>query len=241
MSDENFIPGIYNYCDRWCEKCAFTSRCLNYKNLKDAGLLEDVDLNNPRFWESLAAVFSDTVHLLNETSNKYKIDLNNPEIEKNAIKSKLIESKNHSLVVLANDYSSILETFFEKWENQILSILDTITDEEKTGSIVDSIDVARWYQHFIPAKINRAVDSKLNLTLSHSEIEEINDALGSAKVALVSIERSMSALAMLYTDLPLLLDDIIPILSYLEILNKKVRNYFPKAYQYIRPGLDEKI
>ncbi|MCB0550950.1 MAG: hypothetical protein KDD19_25495 [Phaeodactylibacter sp.] len=24
------IPGIYNYCDRWCERCSFTSRCLLY-------------------------------------------------------------------------------------------------------------------------------------------------------------------------------------------------------------------
>ena len=22
-----FIVGIFNYCDRWCEACAFTSRC----------------------------------------------------------------------------------------------------------------------------------------------------------------------------------------------------------------------
>jgi predicted protein tyrosine phosphatase len=27
-SDPKFIPGIYNYCDRWCERCPFTSRCL---------------------------------------------------------------------------------------------------------------------------------------------------------------------------------------------------------------------
>ncbi len=27
---ENFIPGIYNYCDRWCERCPFTDRCMNY-------------------------------------------------------------------------------------------------------------------------------------------------------------------------------------------------------------------
>src|SRR5689334_464552 len=24
---EGFIVGIFNYCDRWCEACAFTSRC----------------------------------------------------------------------------------------------------------------------------------------------------------------------------------------------------------------------
>ena len=26
MADQ-FIPGIYNYCDRWCERCPLTARC----------------------------------------------------------------------------------------------------------------------------------------------------------------------------------------------------------------------
>jgi len=26
----DLIPGIYNYCDRWCERCTFTSRCLTF-------------------------------------------------------------------------------------------------------------------------------------------------------------------------------------------------------------------
>jgi hypothetical protein len=24
------ISGIYNYCDRWCERCPFTLRCATY-------------------------------------------------------------------------------------------------------------------------------------------------------------------------------------------------------------------
>jgi hypothetical protein len=28
--DPRFISGIYNYCDRWCERCPFTARCLVY-------------------------------------------------------------------------------------------------------------------------------------------------------------------------------------------------------------------
>ena len=28
--DEQFISGIHNYCDRWCERCAFTARCQTY-------------------------------------------------------------------------------------------------------------------------------------------------------------------------------------------------------------------
>jgi hypothetical protein len=27
-ADPKYIPGICNYCDRWCERCPFTSRCL---------------------------------------------------------------------------------------------------------------------------------------------------------------------------------------------------------------------
>jgi len=28
--DPRFVPGIYNYCDQWCQRCALTSRCMNY-------------------------------------------------------------------------------------------------------------------------------------------------------------------------------------------------------------------
>lgn len=24
---EGFIDGLYNYCDRWCERCLLTARC----------------------------------------------------------------------------------------------------------------------------------------------------------------------------------------------------------------------
>ena len=28
--DPQFISGVYNYCDRWCERCPLTSRCFVY-------------------------------------------------------------------------------------------------------------------------------------------------------------------------------------------------------------------
>lgn len=30
-----FISGIFNYCDRWCEKCSYTKKCLNYHMLNE--------------------------------------------------------------------------------------------------------------------------------------------------------------------------------------------------------------
>ena len=29
-NNPDLISGIYNYCDRWCERCPLTSRCLVY-------------------------------------------------------------------------------------------------------------------------------------------------------------------------------------------------------------------
>ena len=28
--EHGFIPGVFNYCDRWCERCPFSSRCRVY-------------------------------------------------------------------------------------------------------------------------------------------------------------------------------------------------------------------
>ena len=30
MKKDRFITGIFNYCDYWCERCAFTRRCRNF-------------------------------------------------------------------------------------------------------------------------------------------------------------------------------------------------------------------
>src|SRR5215203_4812547 len=27
---DNYIPGVYNYCDRWCEACPLSHRCMVY-------------------------------------------------------------------------------------------------------------------------------------------------------------------------------------------------------------------
>ena len=62
-----FIPGIYNYCDRWCERCAFTSHCANYAvseaHFSGPG---DRDLSNKRFWDKLSEVLQVTLDMLHE-------------------------------------------------------------------------------------------------------------------------------------------------------------------------------
>ena len=44
--DEGFILGIYNYCDRWCETCRFTSRCRVFADQAEHEALTTPDLKS---------------------------------------------------------------------------------------------------------------------------------------------------------------------------------------------------
>ncbi len=57
----DFISGIYNYCDRWCERCPFTSRCLLYATENEEP--DDPasrDIRNAEFWQKVESIFEQT-------------------------------------------------------------------------------------------------------------------------------------------------------------------------------------
>ena len=71
-----FIQSIYNYCDRWCERCPFTSRCLNFAmDSEEFGDQEAHDINNEAFWQRLTETFQMTLELLHEAAEEEGIDL----------------------------------------------------------------------------------------------------------------------------------------------------------------------
>src|SRR5947209_6260485 len=80
--DPRFISGIYNYCDRWCERCPFTRRCMVYAMEEAEGTdPESRDLNNAAYWDSLRDSFEQSIKLLHDMAAERGIDLN-AEIEK---------------------------------------------------------------------------------------------------------------------------------------------------------------
>ena len=72
----DFIPGIHNYCDRWCERCPFTSRCMNFALSEEAFPdPESRNINNEAFWQKIAETFQATFDLLKEMIEDQGIDL----------------------------------------------------------------------------------------------------------------------------------------------------------------------
>ena len=108
---------------------------------------------------------------------------------------------------------------------------------EATG-LEDAVQVIRWYQHQIYVKLMRAVRGELR---EEQEIldEFPKDSNGSAKVALIAIDRSIAAWGEIRNHFPLFNKDIMDLLLHLERLRRKVEKVFPAAREFIRPGFDK--
>ncbi len=83
--------GINNYCDRWCERCTMTDKCLPHAQeqaiKEEATDLETNDIHNEKFWESIHLSFQVTLELLHEEAKRQGIDLDNlPEVERKNLK-----------------------------------------------------------------------------------------------------------------------------------------------------------
>ena len=84
--DPRFISGVYNYCDRWCERCPFTSRCLTHAMGadEDDADLESRDVDNAKFWDRLHGIFEMTRRMIEETAGEIGIDLEAVDVEAGA-------------------------------------------------------------------------------------------------------------------------------------------------------------
>lgn len=237
-----FIPGIYNYCDRWCERCTMTAKCLNYAHgqamNEEAGDTETNDINNEKFWESISLSFEVTLDMIYEEAKQRGIDLDSlPKVERKKPEKKPVE-------IIAGQYSHKMF----KWLKENRKILEQKAEEllvvgnsgENALKFADAWNVVQWYCVFISAKVHRAhFDLDDRLEDKNDEYSVYSDNLGSAKIALIAIDRSMAALSVMYPLMPANEDDYLQFLAVLSQIKKLMLGTFPDAMAFKRPGFDD--
>ena len=235
MSEDKFISGIHNYCDRWCERCAFTARC-RVAEVESQATDEERDINNEAFWRRIAANFVEAQMMLKEMAEERGIDLNAISDEEFAEHQRREDEfiENQELTRLAEKYwKDVRQTLKDTNEWLIFAPLDEEAQNEM-------LEIIQWYQFFISAKIQRGFHGILDFDGNLDE-EELNDsqsdANGSIKIALIAIERSMMAWTALMTAENA--RTIAPHISLLNTLQQKTEAKFPNARDFLRPGFDE--
>jgi hypothetical protein len=221
---DGFIPAIYNYCDRWCERCAFTSYCrlfadhaemqaaldANFKPIADAPPLAEEVASPPPQWLQ---------ELIDEANEASRTPLS-PE-ERERLRSR-VPPVHKPIERRARAYA--------RRTNQWL----TSGGHEAQSSDGPSA-VISWFHFFIAAKVRRA------LTVWPDDDSEFlrQDADGSAKVALHAIDQSHAAWLELIERGAIARRDAEAFIADLVWLGEALEGARPDARTFIRPGLDQ--
>jgi hypothetical protein len=121
------------------------------------------------------------------------------------------------------------------WNEQIKMGVD---QQGKSDQLEDALAVIQWYQPFISAKVQRAIRGKSRPWLPEPDPYQ-NDANGSAKVALLAIDRSLGSWELIRSLIPETTDDMLDLLVQLSQLRSGMQGLFPNTERFIRPGFDE--
>lgn len=241
-SSGQFIPGIYNYCDRWCERCLLSHKCLTYAHEQEiwneCKNPASNALNNEKFWEQISLSFEVALDMITEDAKRFGIEMEGlPE-------DPIPNETSNPVGELALSYGTAMGKWLEV-NNIILEdkgeqLLNIYNRKEPALKFADAVEVLKWYCFYIEAKVCRSF-YELNERLQEEddEFDVIADNLGSAKVAIIAIDRSIEALTVLYPELNAQEDDILKFLSKLSELKSKMLKAFPTAMEFKRPGFDD--
>ena len=220
---DQFIPGICNFCNRWCERCSKTNECLSFAYSQEI-LGIDFELDNKasvnkKFWNKLT--------------------------QQNIIKTSELEKEKFSVSDLAefaidygkelNNWINTNKALFKEKENQQSS------SDTQEISFSEAQEIISWYSEFIGSKINRS-KKELNERNNPDTSDKKNpyrDNIGSAKIAIIACHHSKAALSFLFRNLPVYESEIKVLITKLSIIEDGVLELFPKALKFKRPGLDE--
>ena len=231
----NLISGIYNYCDRWCERCPLSARCLLYATEQ-----EDDD-QDERHGESCR---QQTREMVMEWAQEAGVDLSEiKEDDERQRQKKRRRADNHPLAKAGKKYANAASDWFREFD-QLVEVSDlaaTDTDIEEADRLVDAREIIHWYQYQIAVKTIRALSGRIEEDeFEEEEVDEFpKDSDGSAKVALLGIDRSIAAWRLMQLSVPERADSIVPLILLLENLRQRTEREFPNARDFVRPGFDE--
>jgi hypothetical protein len=225
---DGFIVGIFNYCDRWCETCRFTSRCRLFADVAkieathDPGLREVVAA--PPLPEEIPPPLPPWMTELIQEMNDAAHD---PEATDAFLRMQPTPPPEHQIVeARADSYCTQTHAWLRA----------RAESSEFSRDPRDPLSVINWFHLQILVKVHRALHG---LAEDERDREWPRDADGSAKVALVGIDRSHAAWLDLVDRGTVTPAQAAPFIEDLAWLGDALERAFPNARAFVRPGLDE--
>ena len=251
LNERGHIPGIYNYCDRWCEKCRFQLKCRLYADLSDdnGNLVEHESMEE--VLEKVHENFQKTFEMLHEMADEHGIDLeeaaNDPDVNEQVRKEEeLVEV--HALGPLTWDYGSAARVWAEEHRGDIIEWIESLNKQitldisiedlsQQAHRMAYALEAVSYYMFQIHVKTKRALHGLYDENDDWDDDIQ-TDANGSARVALVGVDRSIECFQTIGELRPDLAADVMPMIGQLQKIRQVIETQFPNAQRFVRPGFD---
>jgi hypothetical protein len=252
--DSRFIAGIYNYCDRWCERCRFTDRCRVYASEQaqmERHVLRGEDPNDPEIALQDAADSLDrTLQMLAQFAEERGFSLEAtpppafaPPERADPLRERAMRWTKRVSALLAR-----LSADLPGIGQDLGALTSSLTDQEEADGrqaferLDDAHAVLCHYHVLIPAKIGRAVEMQWDAE-AETDPEFVqssqDDALGTAKIAHECLGKAAAALWSVGEFSRAWQDEALPLAAEAESLRQAIDAAFPGHQQFLRPGLDD--
>jgi len=254
LPDEpRFITGISDYCDYWCERCAFTAHCSNFaeqpfegeRSLAPTDLPEDAEniLDSPH---STFAIAEELIKCgaanqdsdIHSSESQAELDKANEERER-----KYAEARAHPLSRAATAYAHSVYYWFDRRDEALQARIKRARKNDEINSDVpfpeeveDAIEVIHWHQHQAGALLN-----SIFTLADNEEAQEIFAPLydGQMKTVLIGLDHSLLAWGKVQMFWPERAEEMMRLTSLASELRWMLELAFPNARDFIRPGFDD--
>lgn len=253
--DPRFIPAIYQYCNRWCERCEFSHRCYKFAvTERELGVgAATREGASQTIFDALSRIFSEAHYEL-ELAGKQGIVPDEQTLAAKVAVEKRLQRRALRVGARETKSAQVYARMVDEWFNNELQVPlryvraleqrvkdGAISVAEAKGDLVrlnESVEVIRWHQHLIYVKLCRAFSSREEEIATRERGPKDSD--GSAKAALVGLDLTLAAWTQICEMFTEKVDSVLEMLVHLSRLRRIVERRFPRGRKFVRPGFDEK-
>jgi hypothetical protein len=233
-SEAGFIPSIFNYCDRWCERCSFTARCESYAFEKEILKMPDALKKSPdeKIQDIETRIAGQVPPVGNENSDPYCFFDPEGSGDPDDLFSANNKSDRHPLALSTFQYSMRSHQWLKTVTKTCKTELTRWLASGNADQILNAIETVTWYHFFIYPKIRRALSGHFEMEEDEFAAEDMN---GSANITLIALDRSIEAFTALDAHLTTHRIEMAGFVESLNDLRHSIELFFPDARNFIRP------
>ena len=249
------VNGVHNYCDRWCERCPFAERCVVNATTRQmtAG---DPPREPDALIDHLKARFESARASMDRRWTGWDIPDEVNIAERDPVQEIEDERRRerrpvHPMLREANAYAALVWAWFDTEASELKAHadelaqraetddLDTLASPSTMDRVLDALAIVQHDAYLISVKLHRALDGREELGKDGGPFDDPiqNDFNGSAKVALLSLDRSESAWRIIHRWHPGSGAGIL-LAEHLVAVRTMAEREFPDARRFLRVGFD---